>query len=242
MKTTQSNLVPLCLALTLALCFSAPAAESFWQKVLRITGVSATSSLQKGVEEDLPAGGQIWIANLETAQTRKLTDESQYRSPVFTPDGRTVLALKSNEIWRIPLAGGSPEKLRAIPDLAKLIGFSQDDTNQLCVLVQSERQVVVALVALGSGQTTRLEYDKADRQDRLMVAQLKGWERHYGGVTVYCARQRKKGLSGDIEWNDIFVSRGVEKPINVSQTQGVNCGHPTLSASGGEVAFVKAPP
>jgi hypothetical protein len=239
MKAKNLNSLRLCLAFTFALCASA-LAESFWEKVLRITGVSATPSLQKGGKEDMPAGGQIWIADLRTEQRRKLTAESGYRSPVFTPDGHSVLALKSNEIWRIPLAGGSAQKVHALPGLSKLVGFSREDTNELCLLVEQAQQVSVVLLALTSGQATLLEYDKEDRQSRRMITQLKGWERQYGGTNVYPARQQRKSLSGNIQWDDIFVKRAEEDATNVSQSNGVNCGHPSLSPSGKEIVFIKA--
>lgn len=240
MKAKHLNSFRLCLVLTFALCASV-SAESFWQKVLRITGVSATPSVQKGEQEDMPVGGQIWIANLQTEQPRKLTVESGYRSPVFTPDGRSVLALKSNEIWRIPLAGGSAEKVHAMPGLSKLVGFSQDDTNQLCLLVEQQDKLSVEVLSLKTRQITVLEYDQSERKDRQFLNHLKGWERDFGYARVYPAKQKKHGLSGrQVEWNDIFVKRDGEDAVNVSQADGVNCGHPSLSSNRQEVVFIKA--
>jgi hypothetical protein len=238
MKAKHLNFFRIFFALMIALC-ARVSAETFWQKMLRITGVSATPSLQKSGQEEMPAGGQIWIANLQSGQLRKLTVDSGYRSPVFTPDGRSILALKSNEVWRIPLDGGSVEKLHAVAGLSKLIGFDHD-TNQLCVLVEQAQRVSAGLLTLTSGQVALLEYDQDDRQSRRMMTQLKGWEREYGTTSVYPARQKKKSISGNIEWDDIFLKRAEEDPVNVSRSDGVNCGHPSLSPNSQEVAFIKA--
>src|SRR5205809_334934 len=93
------------------------ASESFWQKVLRITGISVIPSRMKG-PGNLPADGQIWIAHLPAGRPVKLeiTDEGGFRSPVFTPDGFYLLAMRSNQIWRISPENGSGSIAHTVPN------------------------------------------------------------------------------------------------------------------------------
>ena len=214
---------------------------SFWERLKKIAGVSATPSQMKGADDDMPGGGQIWLATSDTGRSRVLSGESGFRSPVFTPDGGAVLTIRSNAIWRIPIAGGAPVKLHEMAGLSKLVGFDQEDTNQLCVLLAQERVVSVQLLSIVTLQATLIDYDADSREDRRWVTHLKRWDRSYGETSVYTEKQRKAGLGSEIEWNDIFVKRGSEVPINVSRADGKNCGHPSLAQDGTQVVFIKEP-
>lgn len=234
-----------CTAAGLLLTFALAAAPSpdgkvsFWERLKKIAGVSATPSQMKGAEDDMPDGGQIWVATLDTGHSRSLGRDSGFRSPVFTPDGSAVLAIRSNAIWRIPTTGSAPVKLHEMAGLSKLVGFDREDTNQLCVLLQQERAVSVQLLSIVTLQTVPLEYDASSREDRRWVTHLKRWDRSYGDTSVYPEKQRKAGLGSEIEWNDIFIKRGSEVPGNVSRADGRNCGHPSLAPDRMQVVFIK---
>ena len=241
MNAPSSTFTATGLFLALALAAAAPpeGKVSLWERLKKIAGVSATPSQMKGADDDMPGGGQIWLATLDNGSSRSLDRDSGFRSPVFTPDGSAVLAIRSNAIWRIPLVTGSPVELHKLAGLSKLVGFDRDDTNQLCVLLQQERTVSVQLLSIVTLQTVPLEYDTDSREDRRWVTHLKRWDRSYGETSVYPEKQRKSGLSGEIEWNDIFIKRGSEVPINVSRADGRNCGHPSLAPDGTKVVFIK---
>ena len=57
---------------------------SFLQTLLRVTGISATPSSQKGPGDELQAG-DVWIASRAQGTRLRLTREGGYRSPVFGP-------------------------------------------------------------------------------------------------------------------------------------------------------------
>jgi len=227
------------LALALAAAPAPDGKVSFWERLKKIAGVSATPSQMKGADDDMPGGGQIWLATSDNGRSRSLGGESGFRSPVFTPDGSAVLAIKSNSIWRIPLSGGTPVKIHEMAGLSKLVGFDRDDTNQLCVLLVQERAVSVQLLSIVTLQTTTIDYDADSREDRRWVTHLKRWDRSYGETSVYPQKQRKTGLGSEIEWNDIFIKRGSEDPINVSRADGRSCGHPSLAPDGRQIVFIK---
>ena len=54
-------------------------------------------------------------------EPRALTSGGGYRSPIIMPDG-AVLALKGEDLMRIPAAGGAPVRMRALPGALKLVG------------------------------------------------------------------------------------------------------------------------
>ena len=227
------------LALTLATAQPADGKVSFWERLKKIAGISATPSLMKGTDDDMPNGGQIWAGTPDTGRSQSITHDSGFRSPVFAPDGNAVLAIKSNAIWRIPLAGGAPFKFHEMAGLSKLVGFDRDDTNQLCVLLGQESAISVQLLSVVTLQAVPIEYDAGSREDRRWVAHLKRWDRSYGETMVYLEKQRKTGLSSEVEWNDVYFKRRNETPINVSRADGKNCGHPSLAPNGTQVVFIK---
>jgi hypothetical protein len=67
--------------------------ESFWQKLLRITGISAMPATTKGPPGEL-LGGDLWLASLDGGSRLRLTRDGGYRSPVFSADSGAVLALR----------------------------------------------------------------------------------------------------------------------------------------------------
>ena len=60
-------------------------ADSLFDRILRVMGISATPSQMKG-DSDVIAG-QIWIAELELGRRTALTTDSGYRWPVYAPGG-----------------------------------------------------------------------------------------------------------------------------------------------------------
>jgi Tol biopolymer transport system component len=87
------------------------------------------------------AGGDIWLANADgTGEPRRLTDHPDfYRNPVFTPDGKSIVALRSSnyehnhrfmefspfesEAIQLPLEGG-PAKVLASGTLGNIPQFT----------------------------------------------------------------------------------------------------------------------
>lgn len=216
-------------------------AEPLWQRLLRISGITATPSQQKAPEE-LETGGELWIAHLESRELKKLPVEAGFRSPVFTARGDAVLAVKDDAVWQIATRGNaSPRKLHTIPGVQKLVGFDSDNGDNLLVLLERENQPSVALLSLASGALTVLPYDAGSSDDRKALNHLKGWERTYGDTLLFLRSQtRRTGGGGEVEWNDVFLQRGDGAPVNVSRSGGTQCGQPSLSPDKKEVVFVKA--
>jgi len=73
-----------------------------------------------------------------------------------------------------------------------------------------------------------------------MVEHLQGWSSTYGDRHIYVKRKTKQALSGLVQWSDVFLKVGNQEPVDVSQSDGVNCGQPPLSENGHLLVFVKA--
>jgi hypothetical protein len=231
----------LMLILSLALTLSQAQTETWWQKFLRITGVSATPSKQRGSIQTVESG-YIWIANLEEKTSRRLTDESGYRSPVFVDKDQNILALKNDEVVRIPVSGGQLQTLFPIKGASKLVGLSLDDPDKMLVLIrEKDANVTIGLVSLTTGHVTPVPYETKSPEGQSMFAHLSGWNRVYCNTEISLAENKRTDRSGRStqKWTDVYVKRAYRDPINVSNCNGVNCGQPSLSQDGTLVGFIK---
>jgi hypothetical protein len=215
--------------------------ETFWQKVLRITGISSTPSSMKGDEEEL--AGDLWITDLKTRTSRRITRNGGYRSPIFLAGDKTVLAIRREDVIEIPVDGVEGKKLPTIKGILKLVGLSAENADQVLFLSEAEKgQTSVGLLSLSTGQVTVLPYDKNSEEDGKMLEHILAWERVYdsGKISVYTKTDTKEGLAGTIEWSDVYLKRAGQEPVNVSKCDGANCGQPSLSPNGRYVVYIKA--
>lgn len=215
-------------------------AESLWKKLLRITGISATPSQQKAPGDEMEAGGEIWIAQVKSGTLRKLSDASGFRSPIFAPNDRAVLALKEGALWQLSLETGAARKLRPSAGLTKLIGIDRDDSDKVLVLIEHGSTTGPAFFSLASGAISEISYDANSPDDRKLLRHLKGWERVYGETKVYPQAQTRDGVAGTVEWQDVFLKKDDGPPVNISRCDGTSCGQPSLSSDGEKVVFIRA--
>src|SRR5437667_12110535 len=87
----------------LLFCQYVTAQDGLLNKLLRITGISATPSQQKAPSEEIEAAGEIWISNVKTGTLQRLGHEDGFRSPIFGPNDETVLAVKGETLWQLSL-------------------------------------------------------------------------------------------------------------------------------------------
>ena len=220
-------------------------AESFWEKVLRYAGISHDASNLKAPGDEV-VSGQIWLADLGSgaamkSTARQVTASGGYRSPLFVPGGKDILALKGTDVVRVGLSGGNAVKRYTITDITKLVGFGMDDPDTVLVLTgRSGEPPAVGLLSLGSGRITSMPYNPASSRDLEMIEQMQSWERVYGGKRLYTKRQSKETLYGPAEWTDVYLKSGSDEVLDVSQCDGVNCGQPSLSSDGRYVVFIKS--
>ena len=224
----------------LALSYPGVAAESFWDTVLRITGIAATPSQQRGAGAG-PEAGDIWVINLAQKTRLRLTRNGGYRSPIFLPGDASLLALKGDAVMQIPLSGSEPVRLHTVKGVAKLVGVHQEAPDKVLILLTGpDDQHAVGLLSVQSGQVTPLPYDHQSGDAQRLYRHLQGWERVYGDTTLSIQDQSTPGGADAGEWTDVFLKRGDEASVNLSACKGASCGQPSLSHDGRQIAFVKA--
>ncbi|SEM18425.1 hypothetical protein SAMN04489760_10636 [Syntrophus gentianae] len=220
--------------------FSTPLeAESVLEKILRVSGISATPGQVKGIEEGNLMGA-LMLVDLNQNVRRTISLGGGYRSPVFDPTDRNILALKDGALIRIPCAGGQEETMQNAQGITKLLGFDRSDPDKLLVLFKTKgNDNAVGFLSLRSGQVAALSLDLKAREEREMLNHLQGWERVYGEVKLYPQERQKESLGGTtLVYSDVFLQRGQEFPVNISNCDGKNCGQPSLSHDGNLVVYV----
>jgi hypothetical protein len=216
--------------------------KSFIDRVLDFLAISYTPGAQKGPSADI--SGQIWVADVETGSTRALTVSGGFRSPVFFAGSEDILALRGNDVVRIPSVGGEGSPLHSVPGILKLVGVGSQNSGEILVLLRNETgsHPRVALLAIDTGSITDLPYDPESSQDLQLVEDLEGWSRSHGENSVYVKRQTREALAGPVQWSDVFLVVRGQQPVDLSRCDGRNCGQPSLSQDGNRVVYVKENP
>jgi len=214
--------------------------ETFLHKLLRISGIAASPSTLKGPGDEV-VSGQVWLVEVASQKPKSLSSETGYSSPVFAQSGGSIFALHGTDVVRLDLSGGNAQKVCSIPDIQKLVGTSQEDTDKVLILrSDSSKNSVVGLLSVSTGKVEILPYDPASSEDRQMFEHLRGWDRVYGDKSVFVKRQNKQSLSGPVQWTDVFLKDGTNQPVNLSACDEVNCGQPSLSPDGKLLVFIRA--
>lgn len=214
--------------------------ETFWQKVLRIAGVTATPRTLRADGEAVE--GDVWIARATAdPQPRRLSRQGAFRSPVFRADGQSVLALSGGDLVEVSIRGGEAAKLLSIQSAHKLVGCSTDNPDQLLLLADDrEGALRPALLHLASRRIEMLPFNPESPEDRRMLNHLRGWDRTYGDSTVYVKASTEEVLSGRKRVAEVLLVRGNSPPINISNCGSADCGQPSMSLDGTMVAFIRA--
>ena len=214
--------------------------ESFWQRLLRFAGISATPSAQKA-PDDGANPGDIWLVRVDSSDKLRLTNDGGYRSPIFFTGDKSILALKGNELVKLAIPAGSPNRLFNLKGIVKLVGPNMDDPDSILILLErQDGREALGLLSLKSGQVTEISPDGEDQEFRRAVAHARGWERIYGTTKVYVKTEVKNDLAGSLEWSDVYLQQSKSEPKNLSQCDGINCGQPSLSQDGRHVVYIKA--
>jgi hypothetical protein len=224
-----------CVMLATGFLMAQQRTETFWQKVMRVLGVSATPGSLRSPNGEFD--GDIWMVTTSTNPTkRQITRRGSYRSPVFDSGGTSLLALRGNSLVRVAIASGEAAEIRSVDGVEKLIGFNRDESDQLLIIANGAPR----FLSIAKGQQVPIPYNANLRDDLAMLNHLRGWARDYGDSRVYVNHERKPALGGDLEWMDVYWKRNSANPVNVSECDGVRCGQPSLSPDGKNVVYIRA--
>jgi hypothetical protein len=204
--------------------------EPWYYKLARILGVDRAPVALKGPSSSKP--GELWVGPADHAEPRRLTEGSDFTSPVFAPAGRYIFALHQNDLVRVAADGGPVQKVRMLPNIIKLVGFDQKNPDKVLALFESSRAtnprtVDVALVSVKTGKRQLIA--ARQRADSEEAESLLGWQRQYENVYL-----RPQGT-------DVVVG-GIESfEIPVSDCRDAVCGQPSYSPALRQVVFVRSP-
>ena len=162
--------------------------------------------------------------------------------PVFDSAGDSIFAIRTNELYRIPVNREPAAKVYALPGVSKLVGLSRDDPDQLLVVAnEPQGPPFAAILSIKTGSKTRIADNGHSDEYRAMLTQLTGWERVYGTTHVYTEDEEKPG-AGDstIQFSDVYLRRGSDAPLNLTNGNGVSSSQPSLSADSRTVVFIRA--
>ena len=218
-------------------CFGTARAD--WLEVANWLKLNRTPSAQRTPSRLI--AGDIFIATLDGKASQAVTVGGGFRSPVFSPDGKTLLALRGDDVVSVSVSGGLPKTLYAVADAVKLLGINREEDSKLLLLLKkADGDIELGELELGSGQVTRLPNDPGNPDHQRMLNQLRGDDREYEGISIYLRTESKARMGGQTEWTDIYIKKGSQLPFKLSQCGGANCGQPSLSPDGLRVVFIKA--
>jgi len=203
--------------------------DTFLQKLLRISGISATPQQMRG--EDKGQAGQIWIVNIKNNQQRQVASTGDFRSPVYLPDDTGLLVLKKNELIKISLADGVQSPLFQIPGIIKIIGFDQSDADRFLILLEDDQ---LELVSLQTGTRESLDYP-TNKEAETFLSHIKSWNRVYGDTQINVKTRRKRTILGHRSISNIYYQH-----TDLSRCIKSSCSQPSLSHDGQSVVFIKS--
>jgi hypothetical protein len=214
--------------------------ESFWQKVLRITGISAMPTTRKGSPGDL-AGGDLWLTSLDGGSRLRLTRDGGYRSPVFSADGSAVLALHAGIVVRVSTAGflDMSEPLFQVPGVVRLVGSDPESPEQVVVLSRPpEGTADLGILNLTDRKVRSLRTEAPAAEYQNALAELGRWDRTWQiGESPGAASLEVRPVNGGF---DVFYLNEAS-PVNVSHCNRDRCGQLALSPDGRWVVYVRTP-
>lgn len=217
--------------------------ESFIAMLLRITGISATPRNQRGPQ--LGRTGQVWVAFRENNTRRRVaTNDTGFSTPVFFPDGQSILVLQGSKVVKLSIADGSKQDVAEVKGIIKLVGFDTTDPDKVLILSDEDRDAcpTVGLLSLATGKVAPQPYGRGEG-DQLLLAHLEGSYREYdnGKFGVDNMTQIRNQAGGAITWLDIAFREENKDDVNVSMCEPKNCIQPSLSNDRKRVVYIKEP-
>jgi Tol biopolymer transport system component len=234
----MNRVVAILLAAGSLVVATAFAAEESWiARLLRVTGLTASPARMRGSASD-DISGDVWLVDVDGKHPKALTRGGRFRSPVFSPDGTSLYLLRNDVVMKIPVAGGSPSQVLAVPGATRIIGFQRDNADEVLMLVDNAAAPIGA-VSLSRKAYRPLAFDGSLEGADDMLAQIRGETRTYGRIRLLVRTQSRRASGGTIEWTDIYVQDDEGAPRQVSSCNGRQCRQPALSADRASVAFIQ---
>ena len=200
---------------------SLSAQESLLKTLAGFFGISQSpNQLRSGSGEAV--AGEIWLVPAAGGAKTRLTREGGYRSPIFLPDGKALLALRDDALVRVDLPGGSVTELAKVPGVTRLVGAARERPDDVAVVAVSDGRSRIEILERGSGRRRIVRHDPQDSRDRLMLAYAEGDDREYGSVRVYTDEQS----TSIRQWTDVFIQSGGGPAVDLTNGNGLSSRQP----------------
>lgn len=229
-------------------------AESFWDALLRVTGITATSqvkgekfldallrfsgiSVTAGKVKGAFAEGNLWLIKIDDSgpnEAKQITDDGIYHSPLWIPGSDKMVAVKEGKLIQLNIEGSEEKVLHSFSesDYTILLGFDKSDAN-LMLIIQNG---VPVIFSLASGQVTRLPYDNDKKEHRNALDSLMSSFRDYGNTKVYIEQRSSVDASGSfMPDNKIHIKVGAQDTVISCPAE---CAQPALIEGGRRLVFV----
>lgn len=213
-------------------------ASSFLEKILTFFGISATSENVKGQENVWFLDGQIWKVSLNNLQKQRISDESNFRSPICLANNREILAIQNDEIVKMGILDRKIQKLVKIKRIIKLIGFSKTNPDLIALLRYDNKGTIdVCVINMQSGDLEAIPYNPDNKKEKELVDALTGVRREYGEISVFV--RELENFMASTKWTDVFLKVGEKDAINLTNGKGISSTHPALSYDQKFVVYIR---
>jgi hypothetical protein len=208
--------------------------ESLLSALLRFTGISVTPGTLRSVSNK--TNGYIWLVdtlNEAKAVARKITPDSDYRSPLWIPNSPNFVAIKGDKLVELNADGKLLRERYVLTNNTVLLAFAKQDLNQILVLTDTS----IGILDYEKGEIKKLANDNDDVDDRYFLDRLRNDFRDYGHATVQINQQKTPLPSGKFKRTETIVV-SLKGKREVSITCATECSQPALSNDGRKLLFM----
>lgn len=205
-------------------------AESLIDAVLRFTGISITTSQVRGLYSD----GNLWLVKIDasgTNETKQITKEGDYHSPLWIPGTSNILAIKNEMLIQVEIEGDKENNLYSLTDTL-LLGFDKRDHDLILIIQKS----LPAVLSLTSGRIVALPYDEDNPEDKKALNSLMSSFRDYGQAKVSVEKLSRVDASGRFKKMNKIHIQGNEHDFVIACP--AICEQPALNEDGQRLIFV----
>lgn len=182
---------------------------------------------------DGPPVGEIWRVALPAGTRHRVSAANDLAWPVPTPDGRSVYALRGQQVVRVTIEGGAETAIGTRAPWRKLVGVLPDGA--ILGFINGDPRPHPAVL---SPNGTRTELPAPiTTEDRERNAALLQDGRDFADNTRLELRASTRGGRG----RDVFLITPDGAARNLSDCGEDLCGHPSRGADGLTVYYVRAP-
>jgi len=209
---------------------------SFVQKMLRIFGITATTSLQKS--DDHISSGQIWICSVDGEGHRLVTAETGFRSPILLPGNEDIIALEKETVMHIDIAAAKVTEIKTLRKASKIIGYDKDDPKEVYLLCKDKHdRPTLVNFNLETGKQKDVIYDASDTSEQLLLNYVSSEQRNYDGINLFV--ESNTDFITKEEWRHIFIRRRDGTLKNITEGEEANFGQPALSHDKQLITYIK---